>query len=103
MYVRHLAPVDGAGDVVRLADIPPADGVHVAGGWWPPAMLDPGWVEANHETFDVFHVHFGFDARSPGELCALTAALAAAGRPLVVTVHDPVSYTHLTLPTTPYV
>ena len=88
VYVRHLAPVDGAGGVVRLADIPPVDGVNVPGGWWPPAMLDRGWVEAEHESFDVFHVHFGFDAKAPDELRVLTAALAAAGRPLVVTVHD---------------
>lgn len=88
VYVRHLAPVDDPGDVVRLRDIPPADGLNVPGGWWPPAMLDPAWVEAHHETFDVFHVHFGFDAKSPAELRAVAAALAAAGRPLVVTVHD---------------
>lgn len=73
---------------MRLADIPPADGMHVPGGWWPPAMPDADWVSANGDAFDVFHVHFGFDARTPAELRAVTRALREAGVPLVVTVHD---------------
>jgi hypothetical protein len=73
---------------VRLPDVPPADGMRVPGGWWPPVMLDAGWIAANHETFDVFHVHFGFDAKTPAELRAVTGALERADVPLVVTVHD---------------
>ncbi len=88
VYVRHLGDPDGAGDVVRLPDIAPADGRRVPGGWWPPAMLDPAWIAANSDTFDVFHVHFGFDAKTPEELAGVAHALAAAGVPLVVTVHD---------------
>jgi hypothetical protein len=88
VYVRHLSDPDGDRRVIRLADIPPPDGRKVPGGWWPPAMLDAAWIEANHETFDVFHVHFGFDAKTPEELRAVTGALEAAGIPLVVTVHD---------------
>ena len=30
------------------------------GGWWPPLMLEPGWVTENRDHFEVFHVHFGF-------------------------------------------
>jgi len=60
----------------------------VPGGWWPPVMLDASWIDANHGSFDVFHVHFGFDAKTPEELAAVGAALRAHGRPLVVTVHD---------------
>lgn len=88
VYVRHLSDPDGRDDVVRLPDIPPADGRIVPGGWWPPAMLDADWITANHDTFDVFHVHFGFDAKTPEELEAVAEALHAAGIPLVVTVHD---------------
>ena len=88
VYVRHLADPDGGGDVVRLPDIPPADGVHIPGGWWPPAMLDADWVSANLDAFDIFHVHFGFDSKTPDELRAVAHALREAGIPLVVTVHD---------------
>ena len=28
-------------------------------------MLDPTWIEHHHNEFDVFHVHFGFDAIGP--------------------------------------
>ncbi len=88
VYVRHLSDPDGSDGVMRLPDIPPADGRKVPGGWWPPAMLDADWIAAHHEDFDVFHVHFGFDAKTPEELDAVGRALAAAGVPLVVTVHD---------------
>jgi hypothetical protein len=88
VYVRHLSDPDGGERVVRLPDIPPADGRKIPGGWWPPAMLDAEWIAAHHDTFDVFHVHFGFDAKTPEELAAITDALDAAGIPLVVTVHD---------------
>ena len=49
-------------------------------------MLDAAWVE-DHD-FDVFHLHFGFDARSPADLDELVAALRRRGKPLVFTVHD---------------
>ena len=62
VYVRHLASPDGAGTVTRLRDPVPADGAKVPGGWWPPLMLDPHWISQNHQRFDVFHIHFGFDA-----------------------------------------
>ncbi|MDA0171402.1 glycosyltransferase [Solirubrobacter taibaiensis] len=88
VYVRHLSAPDGGDAVVRLPDIPPADGCRVPGGWWPPAMLDAEWIAAHHGTFDVFHVHFGFDAKTPAELRAIADALERAGIPLVVTVHD---------------
>jgi hypothetical protein len=88
VYVRHLSDPDGGGGVLRLPDIPPADGRIVPGGWWPPAMLDADWIAAQHDTFDVFHVHFGFDAKTPEELTAIAHALRDADVPLVVTVHD---------------
>jgi hypothetical protein len=51
-------------------------------------MLAPGWVDANHDRFDLFHVHFGFDACDPGDLRRLGAALERYRKPMVVTVHD---------------
>ena len=86
VYVRHIAHEDGSGPV-RLAD-PDPDGGEAAATqkWWPPVMLDPDWVEGH--DFDVFHVHFGFDARSVSDLEDLVAALRRRGKPLVFTVHD---------------
>jgi hypothetical protein len=87
VYVRHLAALDDDG-VVRLDDVPPQDGQTVPGGWWPPVMLDPDWIRRNRDLFDVFHVHFGFDAKSPRELQQVVDALDAIERPLVLTIHD---------------
>jgi glycosyltransferase involved in cell wall biosynthesis len=88
VYVRHLADPDGPDGVVRLPDVPPPDGRKVPGGWWPPAMLDAAWIDQNSGSFDVFHVHFGFDAKTPDELREVVRALRRARVPLVVTVHD---------------
>ncbi|WP_299929191.1 glycosyltransferase [uncultured Nocardioides sp.] len=84
VYVRHLAPEDGSGPV-RLPD-PTPPGAATTQQWWPPVMLDATWVETH--DFDVFHLHFGFDARSPADLEELVAALRRRGKPLVFTVHD---------------
>ena len=51
-------------------------------------MLEPGWIREHADDFDVLHVHFGFDALAPEQLHDVVASLRAAGRPLVVTVHD---------------
>ncbi len=51
-------------------------------------MLDPGWVGQNHRSFDVFHLHFGFDAQTPAGLRELTSTLRAHAKPLIYTVHD---------------
>jgi len=88
VYVRHLSPPGDASDgVVRLPDPTPA-GAAPQSRWWPPTMLEADWVRAHHDEFDVFHVHFGFDARTPMQLSALVDALAQHGKPLVLTVHD---------------
>jgi hypothetical protein len=88
VYVRHLSEPGGIDSVVRLADPVPADGRTVPGGWWPPLMLEPGWVSANHDRFDVFHVHFGFDAIGPDVLTGVVQELKVHDKPLVYTVHD---------------
>lgn len=54
--------------------------------WWPPVALRADWVA--HESFDLLHVHFGFDASTPADLTRLLEVLARTGRPLVLTVHD---------------
>ncbi|WP_169815521.1 glycosyltransferase [Nocardia inohanensis] len=88
VYVRHLAPVDGTDAVLRLDDPVPADGRKVPGGWWPPVMLDPAWIRAHHHEFDLFHIHFGFDAVPPHTLREIVELLREHGKPLVYTVHD---------------
>lgn len=86
VYVRHLSPEDGGGPV-RLPDPDPDDSTRSATQrWWPPAMLDAAWVESN--DFDVAHLHFGFDSRSPRDLASWVAALRRRRKPLVYTVHD---------------
>jgi len=90
VYVRHLSNPEPAGarpDVVRLPD--PSPGADIPDAqWWPPPMLEPRWVHEHADEFDVFHVHFGFDARTPKDLRALVQALRAHGKPLVYTAHD---------------
>jgi len=81
-YVAHL--VDDRVPGVALVGSPD-DG---SDGWRPSPALDAAWIAAHAGDFDVLHVHFGFEARSPGELHALAAAVRAAGRALVLTVHD---------------
>jgi hypothetical protein len=88
LYVRHLSRPDGDDDVIRLPDPIPADGRKVPGGWWPPVMLDPSWISVNHDSFDVFHVHFGFDAIDTGVLEDVVHELRLRKKPLIYTVHD---------------
>ncbi|MET9463896.1 glycosyltransferase family 1 protein [Streptomyces sp. NPDC006544] len=87
VYVRHCSAHEP--DVVRrLRDPRPLGAPSTSQRWWPPVMLDPDWVRAHHDEFDVFHLHFGFDAQSPAQLSALADALRRHGKPLVYTVHD---------------
>jgi beta-1,4-mannosyltransferase len=91
VYVRHLVHPDEVSDgvrVERLEDPPPDRRTPTGAPWWPPPMLEPSWVEATHREFDVFHVQFGFDARSPEELAGLVRTLRRHDKPLVYTVHD---------------
>jgi glycosyltransferase involved in cell wall biosynthesis len=90
VYIRHLTPAVPLGHpVVRLTDPDPDDPRRSAvSRWWPPAMLDAEWVHEHAAEFDVFHLQFGFDARTPHELRALLTALQDDGKPFVYTVHD---------------
>ena len=93
VYVRHLSPPDDkiAADVPtvrRLPDPDPSDPTRsTLERWWPPVMLEPDWVR-NSNNHDVFHLQFGFDARTPEELTGLVDSLRRRGTPLVYTVHD---------------
>lgn len=87
-YVRHLAAPDGPDPVVRLADPAPRVVDPMSGQWWPPVMLERDWVRSHLADFDVMHLHFGFDAADPAAVAGWCDDLAAAGRPLVLTVHD---------------
>ncbi len=87
VYVQHLSSPDGGDGVVRLAD-PLVSRDVPAAQWWPPPALHARWVFEHASEFDIFHLHFGFDANSPEDLSALVAALRHCGKPLVYTVHD---------------
>ncbi|MER7760976.1 glycosyltransferase family 1 protein [Streptomyces sp. NPDC097619] len=88
VYVRHVHAADGSDGVVLLADPRPNGAPSTSQRWWPPVMLDPSWVHDHHDEFDVYHLHFGFDAQSPRQLAELVTALRRYGKPLVQTVHD---------------
>lgn len=86
VYVRHLDPEHGPA-VRRLEDPDPEHPSAPAGAvWWPPVMLRPKWAATG--DFDVFHLHFGFDACAPEELAELVGVLRDRDKPLVFTVHD---------------
>jgi glycosyltransferase involved in cell wall biosynthesis len=88
VYVQHLDDPAGEAGVVRLADPVPPGQRPGTGRWWPPVMLSPSWVREHSRDFDVFHVHFGFDALGAGQLRELVRTLRCRGKPLVYTVHD---------------
>ncbi|WP_152628095.1 hypothetical protein [Streptacidiphilus neutrinimicus] len=71
-----------------MADPHPTGAPSTSPQWWPPVMLDPRWVGTHHGEFDVFPLHFGFDAQSPDALAELVAELERWGKPIVYTVHD---------------
>jgi len=93
VYIRHLDPVQdglpGLPRVIRLPDPNPDSPDNPATGrWWPPVMLNAGWIDTHADTFDVFHIHFGFDAQEPAALQEAVTALRRHGKPLIYTVHD---------------
>lgn len=86
VHVRHLSPLVGEGPY-RLPDPDPDGPVRTSGATWsPPTMLTTDW--ASTAQFDVFHLHFGFDACPPDQLQALVDVLRRRGKPFVFTVHD---------------
>jgi hypothetical protein len=86
VYVRHLSPEHGPAPR-RLTDPDPDRPDRPAGAtWWPPVMLEPQWAAT--ADFDLFHLHFGFDACDPARLSDLADVLRSRGKPFVFTVHD---------------
>ena len=106
IYIRHLESCTGQPrpQILRLPDPVPARGPRSEQSpWWPPVMLSAQWVRDHHDSFDLMHVHFGFDALDPQQLRETLAELRRWGKPLVYTVHDlinphqPDSAAHLAL------
>ncbi|MDJ0360544.1 hypothetical protein [Rhodococcus sp. H29-C3] len=90
-YITNLAPdtVDmGEPAFFRLPDPRPVDAEETENRWWPPRWLEPRWLTEHIDTFDVFHLHFGFDAVEPARLAAIVEILRAHDKPFVLTVHD---------------
>lgn len=72
--------------VTVLAD-PVAPGADPA-VWWPPAALDPAWIEAHAGEARLLHIHFGTESFPPGHLTDCVDAAHRAGWPVVFTLHD---------------
>lgn len=87
VYVRHLSDPYGDSELVRLPDAP-SPGAASGAPWWPPAMLEPAWIAAHAAEFDLYHIHFGFDAVSSDDLRTLVQTLRRHRKPLIYTVHD---------------
>lgn len=85
-YVRQVLGGRPADLVVRPDPDPDDPGRVATGRWWPPVALRADWLA--QQSFDVVHVHFGFDAATPAELAGLLQVLERVRRPLVLTVHD---------------
>lgn len=85
-YVRNISDARATPEFRVLPD-PPVPGA-AAGEWWPHRSLEPAWLHAHHDRFDLLHLHFGYEHRSTSELRATVEALRAQGKPLVLTVHD---------------
>ena len=92
--VRVLHVPGGHGYVANTGDarVPGVDVVpepRAAGpGWAPSPALEAAWVDAHAATFDVLHLHFGFEHRTPAQLREWLAALRRSGKASVLTVHD---------------
>ena len=85
-YVRHLASRTIDDGVVRLPD-PVVPGAP-EGQWWPSPVLEPSWLQANADAFDLVHVHFGTEHLTPTQLTRTVEVLRTLHRPLVLTLHD---------------
>jgi hypothetical protein len=72
--------------VVLLPD--PAPPGAAPGQWWPPQVLDAGWIRAHAAEFDVLHLHFGAESYTPEHVLAALAEARRVGKSVVYTVHD---------------
>lgn len=83
-YVRSVIDTSR----VRVLPDPIPHGATIPGQWWPPRLLDPAYLLRHVETFDVMHVHFGFESVSVDTLAEVVSILERHEIPLVLTVHD---------------
>jgi hypothetical protein len=83
----YVSSVVDTSRVVLLPDPVPV-GATLPGQWWPPRLLDPDYLRRHVGTFDVLHVHFGFEAISVDALREVVDVLGRNRVPLVLTVHD---------------
>ncbi|WP_251856895.1 hypothetical protein [Herbiconiux sp. L3-i23] len=86
LYVVNSTVSRADAELVLLPDPTPPGAP--AGQWWPPVMLDPAWIDANANDFDVLHLHFGAESFSAERLAEVVSAVKANGKGLVYTVHD---------------
>lgn len=73
---------------VRLLPDPVPPRATLPGQWWPPRYLEPDYLGRQLGSFDVMHVHFGFEGFTIDELREVVALLERDRVPLVLTVHD---------------
>lgn len=83
-YVRSVIDTSR----VRVLPDPIPHGATIPGQWWPPRLLDPTYLLRHVESFDVMHVHFGFESVPLETLAEVVAILDRHRIPLVLTVHD---------------
>ena len=81
----YVARISASADVAVLPD-PPVPGAD-AGVWWPPPMLEPGWIAAHRSAAQILHIHFGTESFAPGQLASAISAARDAGWPVVFTAH----------------
>ena len=82
--------VDSVLDTSRVCALPdPVPvGATMPGQWWPPRLLEPDYLLAHVSSFDVMHVHFGFEGAAVDVLRRVVSILRHRRVPLVLTVHD---------------
>ncbi len=83
---QYVERITATSDLLLLPD-PPVAGA-AAGEWWPPAILDPAWIDRNRAVAQILHIHFGTESFASGHLTAVIRAAHQAGWPVVFTAHD---------------
>ncbi|MBJ7336942.1 hypothetical protein [Mycolicibacterium sp.] len=73
---------------VRVLPDPVPRTCTLPGQWWPPRFLESDFLSRQLGSFDVMHVHFGFEEFAVEQLRDVVDVLHRARVPLVLTVHD---------------
>ena len=73
---------------VRALPDPVPVGATMPGQWWPPRLLEPDYLLRHVTSFNVMHVHFGFEGATVEVLKEVVGILKRHRVPLVLTVHD---------------